>query len=294
MLSLRNFSAIIFAATAIAAGTGSLRAGIVPVPNASFETPLTGFATNTIDDWGQEPSYLAQETGLFSNVITNVQPIDNADGNQVAFLFNYPGAAIIQDYDAVDYAGRSNLFTATYEAGKSYTFTLGVIGGTTLAEGSLLELGLYYRDGSGNMVTIAATTVTNSDALFPSQFHLVDFQVALPVVQATDAWSGKHIGIELVAATTDPTLLGGYWDVDNVRLTTGPSLTANSWTNGNFTMTLQSYPGSVFDILMATNPATPGPHWVSVGTVTNVSGTTSFTDGGASGNQRYYRAHQVP
>jgi hypothetical protein len=202
------------------------------------------------------------------------------------------------DYDAVDWEGVTHAFTATYQVGESYTFTIGVIGGTNLSipmqEGTTLLLGLYYRDNSSNMVTIASTTITNSGSLFPSPYHLVDFQVALPVVQAADPWAGRHIGIEMVSTTTNSSLYGGYWDLDNVRLTTGPALTAGSWTNGNFTLTLQSYPGTIFNILATTNPTTPGSNWTSIGTVTNLTGTASFTDGGASGNQRYYRARQAP
>lgn len=297
MISLsRNFNALFLAATAYVAGMYAARAATVAVPNGSFESPPTTFAFPAIDDWQQVPlDFFAPVSGVFSNV---PPPIDNADGSQVAFLFATNGATIFVDYDAVDWQTATHVFNATYEVGKSYTFTIGVIGGTNLAipmlEGTTLQLGMYYRNDLGGMVTIASTTITNSGSLFPSPFHLVDFQVQLPVVQATNAWAGRHIGLQ-VLSTTDPELQSsGYWDLDNVRLTTGPSLTANSWTNGQFNLTLQSYPGTKFEILATTNPTTPGSNWISIGTVTNVTGAVSVTDGGASSNQRYYRAHQVP
>ncbi len=298
MISLKKSSAFFCLCFAILEGSNTSKAANVPVPNASFESPVTPFADIRIDAWQQEPYFTNQESGLFSNVIEGQTPIDNCDGTQGAFLVNAPGASLFLDYDAVDWSGSTHAFTATYVPGQSYTFTAGVIGGTNLSipmqEGTLLQLGMYYRDNSNNIVTIASTIITNSGSLFPSPYHLVDFHVYLPIVQTNAAWAGKHIGLQFSAATVNPELFGAYWDLDNVRLTTGPALTARSWTNGNFTMGLESYPGSKFEILATTNITTPGSNWVSIGTVTNVTGTTSFTDGGASGNQRYYRAHQVP
>ena len=86
-----------------------------------------------------------------------------------------------------------------------------------MPEGSTLELSLYYVDTASNRVTVASTVVTNSATLFPTNTFLTDFTVRVPTVQATNAWAGQPIGVRLLS-TVAPTLAGGYWDLDNVRL----------------------------------------------------------------------------
>ena len=44
----------------------------------------------------------------------------------------------------------------------------------------------------------------------------MDYSVALPAVQASDAWAGKPIGIMLQITTA--TAENGGFDIDNVRL----------------------------------------------------------------------------
>ena len=46
---------------------------------------------------------------------------------------------------------------------------------------------LYYRDAASNMVTVAATTITNSSSLFPTNTHLIDFQMLVPTVRTKQA-----------------------------------------------------------------------------------------------------------
>jgi hypothetical protein len=87
-----------------------------------------------------------------------------------------------------------------------------------MSNGATLQISFYYRDASSNAVTVATTTVTNSGALFPDRNHFVDFTVRVPSVSASDPWAGKDIGVQ-IASTVDFSLIGGYWDVDNVRLT---------------------------------------------------------------------------
>ena len=60
-----------------------------------------------------------------------------------------------------------------------------------MKDGVTLQLSLYYRDAASNMVTVAATTITNSAQLFPTNTHLVDFSVYVPGVRATDPWAGQ-------------------------------------------------------------------------------------------------------
>src|SRR5262249_29870813 len=193
--------------------------------------PATDFAGPAMDGWRKAPQPIwyndpifpwEQLMGQFLNTSNGaLNHIDNMDGQQAAFLFALPQLAIFQDYNTISgtSATPSRQFNAQFEAGKSYTLTVGVLGGGGgMSNGVTFEISLYYRDVASNMVTIAATTTTNSEALFPTNTHFTDFQVRIPFVKATDAWAGKRIGIQL-ASTVGFDLLGGYWDVDNVRLT---------------------------------------------------------------------------
>jgi len=234
-------------------------------------------------------------------VFANVTGIDNCDGNQAAFLFvPTNGAALFQDYDSLDYSNVTHAFTATYEVGKSYSMTVAVLGGTNLTfpmkEGTTLELDLYYRDAASNLVTVAATLITNSGFTFSVPNHFLDFQVQTPTVRASDAWANRHIGIRLFAISSPELESSGYWDLDNIRLASSiaPELVGGEWTNGQFTFSLLSEPGFKFDILATTNPVLAASNWTRIGTVTNLTGAVSFSDTGASGPRRFYRAQQVP
>jgi HpiC1 cyclase len=297
----RVISWVVFSLAALAAGVGTGRAAAIAIPNYSFESPPTTLATPLVDSWQQTPvpdlnNQNTFQTGVFSNV---PPPIDNCDGGQAAFLFAYPGVALAQDYDSTDYANPTptHAFDATFEAGKSYTLTVGVIGGGGgMVNGATLELSLYYRDPLSNVVTVAATNITNSPSLFPSTFHFVDFQVQVPVVTAGDPWAGQHIGVQLLSSITDTNLDGGYWDVDNVRLssTIAPVLLAPLSTAGQFTFTVLSEPGLQFEILASTNLSLPLSNWTSLGTLTNTSGTAAFLDSATDFDRRFYRARQLP
>lgn len=164
-----------------------------------------------------------------------------------------------------------------------------------MQEGTTLELLLYYRDAASNFVTVASTSITNSGALFPTATHFVDFAVQVPTVTTGDAWAGQHIGIQLLS-TVSLDLIGGYWDLDNVRLssTVTPALVAPAYTNGHFSFTLQSELGLPFEILASTNVALALSNWSSLGTLTNVTGATAFTDPATNLNRRFYRARQLP
>jgi hypothetical protein len=205
------------------------------VPNYSFELPNIGtnspYAAPVFDSWQESPqpdwynptnfggSPWADLFGTFYNLpdftnsaATNSSYIYNCDGVQAAFLFAIPQVAIFQDINA------------TFNIGKTYTLTVGLIGGGGgMADGSTFQLSLYYLDASNNMDIVAMTTVTNTAANFPTDTRLVDFQVQVPGVNATDAWAGKNIGIQLLATPDfdEPDEWGGYWDVDNVRLAEG-------------------------------------------------------------------------
>jgi hypothetical protein len=203
-----------------------LTAGNVYVPNGSFESPTTVYVDTRIDSWQKSPKPVwydesangpwDQLAGVFLNPLpssTNNDHIVNCNGAQAAFLFALPGVAVFQDGSLAN-----SQFTARYQPGRIYDLTIGVLGnGGGMTNGATLEISFYYRDASSNVVTIAATTITNSDALFPDRAHLVDFAVRVPVTPS-DPWAGKEIGLQ-IASTVDFSLLGGYWDIDNVRLT---------------------------------------------------------------------------
>ena len=182
------------------------------------------YATFEMSDWEKSPQpdgYVPADNydypwadlmGTFFNVPFPGEYIDNCDGLQGAFMFADPGAAIFQDYNSMDDASTnaSHAFNAKFNVGRSYNLTVGVIGGGYgMQPGATLQLSLYYRDASNNMVIVAATTITNSTTLFPTHTHLVDFQVQTPTVQPGDAWAGQNIGVQ-IASTVGLDIRGGY------------------------------------------------------------------------------------
>jgi hypothetical protein len=223
--------------------------------------------------------------------------IDNCDGYQAAFLFAFPDVAIFQDYDSIYGTNTtpSHAFNAKFNVNRAYSLTVGVIGGGGgMYDGAPLQLSLYYRDASSNIVTVAAATITNSARVFPTNTHLVDLSVYVPSVRVTDPWAGQNIGVQ-IASTVTYDLRGGYWDVDNVRLTETllPALTDLRMTNNQFGFTLQSQPGLRFEILATTNLTLPLSNWANLGTLTNLTGTAPFLDPATNLNRRFYRAHQL-
>jgi hypothetical protein len=233
--------------------------------------------------------------GEFYNVQFPGQFIDNCDGSQAVFLFALPEAAVFQDYSSVYGTNvvASHAFNAKFNAGSSYDLTVGVIGGGGgMKAGVTLQLQLYYRDASSNMVVVASTSITNSAEIFPTNTHFVDFSAHVTQVKVSDPWAGQNIGIQL-ASTVDFTLAGGYWDLDNVRLVESgtPVLTVSGVTNGIFSFSVQSGAGARFEIEAATNLAASAT-WSSLGVFTNAGGVISLQEN-ATNSARFYRAHQL-
>jgi hypothetical protein len=143
-------------------------------------------------------------------------------------------------------------------------------------------------------LTVAAATITNSPTIFSNTTHFIDFQVDVPVVKAGDAWAGKNIGIQL-RSTVGFDLMGGYWDLDNVRLSEiqATVLQEPKWTNGLFHFTVQSEPGRQLEILASTNLSLALSNWTSLAVLTNDTGSVSFTDP-ATKAQRFYQAKELP
>lgn len=217
-------------------GTGSALAAAIPVPNGSFEapTPPPGFPVNVkINSWQETPQPAwfnpadfggmtwDQLTGVFPNpAASDPTHIDNADGQQAAYLFAVPGAGLFQDYASVAWneTTPSHAFDATYAVGVAYELNVGVLAGPGMGDGAGLRISLYYRDGTDSMVTVAARDVAFSAAEFPTVTHLNDYQVTLPIVAANDAWAGQKIGVSITVTAPG----ASYWDVDNVRLAAIP------------------------------------------------------------------------
>ena len=298
---------------ALAAWTAPLRAGTLYLPNASFEAPVvppvSPYAGPDMDYWQKSPQPFWYDPsqnhdtpweylmGTFYNVPFPGSFIDNCDGTQAAFLFALPEAALFQDYNSIYGTNTtpSHAFDAKFNVNRAYRFTVGVIGGGGgMKDGVSMQLSLYYRDASSNMVIVAATTITKSAELFPTNTHFVDFSVYVPGVRATDAWAGQNIGVQ-IASTVSSNLAGGYWDVDNARLTETllPALTDPRMTNSQFGFTLQSQPGLRFDILATTNLALPISNWTNLCTLTNATGAIPFLDPATNLNRRFYRARQL-
>ena len=296
---------------------GGLRAAAIYVPNYSFESPDIGtnspYAAPVFDSWEESPqpdwynptnfggSPWADLMGEFYNVPFPGEYIDNCDGVQAAFLFAIPQVAIFQDFNSIGETATvpDHAFNATFNVGKTYTLTVGLLGGGgDMTNGSTFQLSLYYRDASSNMIPVAVTTVTNTPANFPTNTQLVDFQAQVPAVKSTDPWAGQNIGIQLLATPDpyDPSQWGGYWDADNVRLveTTALNLVNPAMTNSQMQFTVVSEPGAAFQILAATNLSLPLTNWTSLATLTNATGSLPFVDQSAGLERRFYAARPLP
>jgi hypothetical protein len=292
--------------------SGSSIGSTISVPNGSFESPEAPrqdpFAGPDIDYWQKsaQPAWYYPSNnfdtpwdylmGQFFNVPFPGSFIENCDGSQAAFLFASQEAALFQDYDTIygTNTAPTHAFNAIYHPGSSYDLTIGVIGGGGgMTNGTTLQVSLYYRDAASNKVTVASTSITHSVDLFPTNTQLVDFQVHLPEVKPGDPWAGKNIGIQCLS--TSMGLAPGYWDLDNVRLTETPLLLLSSptVTNSQISFSISSVPGVQFEVLASTNVAAIPANWISLGSFTNLTGVTVFSDTTTNSNRRYYRARQL-
>jgi len=244
------------AALLVALGWGlAAQAENIAVPNASFELPATGFVTIAISSWGKTPQPAwydpsggfdwVQLAGTFLNTVpSSPDHIDNIDGNQAIWLFAVPEIGVFMDATT-----SGGVFDRTYEVGKAYKLTVGIIGsGGGMLEGASLEVALYYRNQAGAKVMIATTPVVYNVAQFPNNTHLVDCSVEIPTVRPGDAWAGRPMGLQLLSTVT-PELEGGYWDLDNVRLTAvaGPEVQV-SRVEGNLRVAWPSLAGCQYQL----------------------------------------------
>lgn len=290
----------------------SLHGGLLPVPNASFESPATSFVNINTDAWqkARKPDWYVEGGGLMWDQLvgtfrntpqTSFDHIANCHSNQAIWLFAVPEVALFQDYETIDWNDPvpTHGFDATFQIGKAYRLSVGLLVGTgaggPMQQGVPLDLRLYYRDAASNRVAVATTTVTNSSAIFSNSTHLLDYHVTLPVVQTSDPWAGRHIGIEF-ASMVSSNMQGGYWDLDHVRLLefAPPILSVNGGGGDGFRVSLTGEPGLHFEILATTNLLLPTAGWTSVALITNVIGEASFTDSETNFVARFYQARLLP
>ena len=187
----------------------AVQAGPIPVTNHSFEQPCVleqpGVDPNRpafpyAEGWIELDNDPINPLGTNTGVFVNITNIANTDANQIAFLGSEEGNALLQDLSAV------------YQVGKSYRLTVGVCVSAQYPppDPNGLELAFYYREP--NIIDVASVQ-TREPNLF-SRTALEDYSVYLSTVRADAAYVGKPIGIAIRA--TGP--MGGYWDVDNVRV----------------------------------------------------------------------------
>jgi hypothetical protein len=291
---------------------GSIQAGEISIPNASFESPATFFVSLNIDNWQRTPQPGWWDTntsgdwstliGIFKNPAPgNFDHIDNCHSNQAAWLFAQPEVGLFQDYDAMDWndPAPTHAFDARFEVGKSYRLSVGLLvggkgSGGGVTPGSTVNFSLYFRDGGSNRVIVAVTTITNSLEIFTNSTHLLEYSVEVPTVRPGDAWAGQHLGILLLstAELSDE----GYWDLDNIRLNSvlAPVFSNPIHTNGQFQFTLKSEPGMALEILTSTNAGLPAAQWTRLFALTNSTGTIPLVDTHADFDQRFYQARQLP
>lgn len=276
----------------------------IDLPNASFESPSTEFVDNRVDRWQKtaKPAWYDESGGFtweqLSGVFRNTEPgkddhLLNADGNQAFYLFAVPTAGLFLDATV---GPEGSPFHARFEAGRSYAFTLAVQGGGGgMTNGATLELSLYYRDAEGLPRSVASTVVTHDAAAFPSRQHLVDFRVRTPPVRPSDPWADRGLGIQ-VMSTVAPALAGGYWNLDHARLEIlpEPALLAPTLADGRFHVVLASEPGAKLEIQRSAGLAGADTAWIPVGTITNASGFTEFSEPRPVGEQHWYRLRQIP
>jgi hypothetical protein len=288
---------VLLTAVLMAAETKTVQAAeSISVPNALFEMPATDFVATNMISWETSPQQADGAIGVFYNdpaYEVYGEYIYNCVGSQAAYIFADPGVAIFQDYNSVDSSGGppSHAFNAIYQAGKSYQLEVGLIGGDQgAAPGVILQMSLYYRDISNNMVTVAATNIVYTTNVFPNITNFVDCSLTSATVMPTDPWAGQNIGIQFLSIIPTNVSAGGDWDLNDVQL---PAFLNPSWSNGQFHASLQSEPGLAFKILATTNLTVPLSNWTAVTTFTNVSGTNSFVDPATNYHARFYEAEQL-
>lgn len=201
------------ATLALAAATAA-HAAIIPVTNPSFESPyivgqgFEGFPL--IDGWSQfdAPNSLFN-TGVFVNpapgsldpIVNLPNHIDNATGDQLAFLGSQVGNGFTQ------------ALASTFEVGKSYQLTIdvGISVRVPPSDRQRAAVALLFNNG-GSPAEVAGIL------LDPTQFSgttLNTVTIDVPQVLPTDPYANANILIAVLGAGE----AGAFWNFDNVKLT---------------------------------------------------------------------------
>ena len=225
LLSLQSGSfraAILTAASAGLLGlTGTVQAQLVGIANPSFELPNasgspTGVST-VITSWDKtpQPGYFDPGTffltwdsvaGIFPNAPSpDPRHLTNADGNQVGYVFAFPGA------------GMTQVLSTSFTAGVAYDLTFGLRGGGSLAAGTEFFAGLQYFNGTD--WTSVGATVVSAKADYNTRTTLDSITVHTGTVPGGDPSVGKPIRIVLEGSTFSLSSGLPYWEVDNLKLT---------------------------------------------------------------------------
>jgi hypothetical protein len=191
--------------------TVALQAGTIAVPDYSFENPDVSadpyYATFPNISLTTPSNDVWAGPGYSSGVVLNgkhSRAYTNLVGSQCGWMDTTAGAhPVFMDLTA-----------ATFEVGKAYKLTIGVGGMADGWASDKLDVALYARPDGSNLVTAASTIATYGEL---SITQTMDYVVNVPVVQSTDAWAGKSIGI-LLNNQGGNHGTAACWNFDNVRL----------------------------------------------------------------------------
>jgi hypothetical protein len=198
-------------------------AGVIDVPNYSFETPtvspypalltsppwyMNGYGT-VYEPFGPGTGTVAAGVGIFTNPSgSSVGHLTGADGNQLAYLFSNDGNGISQALVNPGNTTQATVFTA----GQSYTLTAAAANATAQPGPSAqLFLDLYYVDGGGQH-NVAQTVLSPSQL---SGTAVTDFSVSTALLAANNPAVGQQLNVGFFTSGTG----GGEFDIDNVRIT---------------------------------------------------------------------------
>lgn len=283
-----------------------LLAQSVPVPNSSFELPATFFVNTRVEHWQETPKPAwyqegggyewDQLTGVFRNPPPGANDhLVNCDGEQAFYLFAVPEVGIFQDEASVDWNDPepTQAFAARFEVGRAYELTFGVVGGGgNMLEGVTFEAALYTRTGSGQSTTVAHREVVFTREQFPTRTEFTEVRLETPVVQASDLWAGRPIGIRFLS-TVSPELQGGYWDLDRVRLTAvgqTPFVLQAESTDSGVRLTWRSQTGLRYQVESSPDFAA----WSATGTELEGNGSELGATLPLTGDVRFFRVVTLP
>jgi hypothetical protein len=277
------------AAFAILAGVNAVPAQQITVSNALFELPNTTYAVPDVALWNTIPPQGSNQAaiGVFTNdpAFGAGAYITNCVGTQAAYMFSDPGLVLYQ------------VLPATYTVGAGYQLITGLIGGPASAQypapasGAIMQMSLFYLSGT-NLVAIGYTNVVNTTNTFSNIIQFIDFELDIPPVQSTNAWAGKNIGVAFSTILPNGVEEGGTWEISDVQLFSTPCFLNPAATNGQFSATFKSQPGSAFQILATSTLSISEPNWTAIATVTNTNGTMLFQDSPVTLPARFYGARE--